>query len=397
MFISRDLSNLILSGVKNRPVVILTGTRQAGKTTLLQHLFHNWRFVTLDLPSEAEEAEKDPTSFLKRHSTPLIIDEIQYAPALFRNIKLFVDKNRTVNGQYILTGSQKFQLMESVSESLAGRAEILELEPLSYLEVARVNSRITVEELLLRGGYPELHANPEISSERFYRSYIASYLERDVRAITNVSNLRDFERFMRACALRSGQLLNKAELARDVGISPSTANEWLGVLEASGQIHLLEPWFSNKTKSLVKSPKLYLSDTGILLTLLNIWDINSLVRSPMIGAIWETFVFSELRRILKNSTGAAQIFFWNNRRKEVDFVIDTGGFLSLFEAKWSEHPELSDSNTLRSLIKSIGSQNIQSAQIVCRTPNIYPLADGIVACPVSELSFRLKFRLNKEN
>ena len=254
MWITRAVESRLQRSAKTRPVIVLTGARQTGKTSTLLRLFPNYAFVSLDLPTEAEQAEKEPERFLQRHPPPVIIDEVQYAPGLFRHLKVAVDANRTRNGQFLLTGSQKFTLMKNVSESLAGRADIVELETLSFAEIREALPKTGLEAAIVRGGFPELYANPDIDSVAFYNSYLATYLERDVRALTNVGNLRDFERFLRACALRSANLLNKADLARDVGISPSTANQWLSMLEASGQAVLLEPWFSNRTKSIVKSP-----------------------------------------------------------------------------------------------------------------------------------------------
>ena len=204
--------------------------------------------MSLDLPNQAEQAEKEPGTFLQRHPPPVLIDEVQYAPGLFRHLKVAVDAHRTRNGQFLLTGSQKFALKKNVSESLAGRADIVELETLSFAEILAALPQTGVETAIVRGGFPELYANLDIDPIAFYNSYLATYLERDVRSLTNVGSLRDFERFLRACALRSANLLNKADLARDVGIAPSTANHWLSMLEASGQIVLLEPWFSNRTK-----------------------------------------------------------------------------------------------------------------------------------------------------
>src|SRR5437763_3733687 len=241
---------------RTRPVMVLTGARQTGKTSTLLRLFPNHAFVSLDLPTEAEQAEKEPDNFLRRHPAPAIIDEVQYAPGLFRHLKVAVDASRASNGQFLLTGSQKFTLMKSVSESLAGRADILELETLSLAEIRAARPQTKLEAAIVRGGFPELHANPDIDHTTFYNSYLATYLQRDVRSLANVGNLRDFERFLRACALRSANLLNKADLARDVGIAPSTANHWLSTLEASGQVVLLEPWFSNRDRSDRKSTRL---------------------------------------------------------------------------------------------------------------------------------------------
>src|SRR5215471_18965798 len=248
-------------------------------------LFPQHAFVSLNLPTEAEQAEKEPHDFLRRHPAPVIIDEVQYAPGLFRHLKATVDANRTCNGQFLLTGSQKFTLMRSVSESLAGRADIVELETLSLAEIRSTLPGIALETAIARGGFPELHANPDIDSVSFYNSYLATYLERDVRSLANVGSLRDFERFLRACALRSANLLNKADLARDVGIAPSTANHWLSALQASGQVVLLEPWFSNRAKSIIKTAKLYLADTGLLCAFLNVRSVEWTARALLPSSV----------------------------------------------------------------------------------------------------------------
>jgi predicted AAA+ superfamily ATPase len=366
-------------------VVVLTGARQTGKTSTFRRLFPNHEFVSLDLPTEAEQAEKEPQSFLRRHSPPVIIDEVQYAPGLFRYLKVAVDASRTRNGQFLLTGSQKFTLMKSVSESLAGRADIAELETLSLAEIRAALPQTVLENAIVRGGFPELQANPDIDGMAFYNSYLATYLERDVRSLANVGSLRDFERFLRACALRSANLLNKADLARDVGIAPSTANHWLSALEASGQIVLLEPWFSNRTKSIVKSPKLYLADTGLLCALLNIRSEEALRQAPGAGAVWETFVFAQLRERERRAGRMGGLFFWRDRTREVDFVVDIGGRLELFEAKWTEVPTASDAVNLDFVRNVVGKSRIASGAIVCRTSNSFPLADGLRALPVTEL------------
>lgn len=242
-----------------------------------------------------------------------------------------------------------------------------------------------IETAIARGGFPELYANPDLDPVAFYNSYLATYLERDVRSLTNVGSLRDFERFLRACALRSANLLNKADLARDVGIAPSTANHWLSMLEASGQIVLLEPWFSNRTKSIVKSPKLYLADTGLLCALLNIRSEEALRQSPAVGAVWETFVFTQLRDRDRRGGRIESLFFWRDRTREVDFVVDTGGRLELFEAKWTELPDVGDTVNLDFVRNVVGKSRAAAAAVVCRTPNSFPLPNGSRAIPVTEL------------
>jgi predicted AAA+ superfamily ATPase len=385
MWITRDIERRVLKSAKTRPVLVLTGARQTGKTSTLRRLFPRHDFVSLDLPTEAEQAEKEPAAFLTRHPGPAIIDEVQYAPTLFRHLKVVVDAQRGKNGQFLLTGSQKFTLMRGVSESLAGRADIIELETLSLAEIRSAWPAITIDQAIVRGGFPELHSNPEIDPVAYYNSYIATYLERDIRSLANVGSLRDFERFLRACALRSANLLNKADLARDVGISPSTANQWLSMLEASGQVVLLEPWFSNRTKSIIKSPKLYMSDTGLLCALLNIRSEDALAFSPAAGAVWETFVFAQLRHRERRAGRSKSLFFWRDRTREVDFVVDTGGKVELYEAKWSELPSSNDAVNLRFLREIFGKSSLSTAALICRARNRYPLGDALHALPVDDI------------
>jgi uncharacterized protein len=385
MWISRAIEARLQQSARTRPAIVLTGARQTGKTSTLRRLFPEHSFVSLDLPTEAEQAEKEPRNFLARYPAPVIIDEVQYAPGLFRHLKAEIDANRTRNGQFLLTGSQKFTLMKNVSESLAGRADIAELETLSLAEILSALPETEVETAIVRGGFPELYANPDIDLVPYYNSYLATYLERDVRSLANVGSLRDFERFVRACAIRSANLLNKADLARDVGISPSTANHWLSMLEASGQVVLLEPWFSNRTKSIVKSPKLYFADTGLLCALINIRSVDALRQSPAVGAVWETFVFAQLRDRERRAGRAKSLYFWRDRTREVDFVIDAGGRLELFEAKWTELPGIKDAVNLEFARNAAGESQVSSGAVVSRTPNSFQLPNGFRAVRVTEL------------
>jgi uncharacterized protein len=379
MWIPRYQEEHLRRSVRTRPVVVLTGARQTGKTSTLRRLFPDFHFVSLDLPTEAEQAEKEPEVFLQRHAPPAIIDEVQYAPGLLRHLKAAIDSHRNRYGQYLLTGSQKLTLMKGVSESLAGRADVVELETLSLAEIMASLPATDLQNAIVRGGFPEVHANPDIDHAAFYNSYLATYLERDVRSLANVGSLRDFERFLRACALRSANLLNKADLARDIGIAPSTANQWLSTLHASGQIFFLEPWFSNRTKSIVKSPKLYLADTGLLCALLNIHTEEEMRRSPWVGAIWETFVFAQLRHRERRSAHTGSLFFWRDRTREVDFVVDSGGLIELFEAKWTELPSESDGVNLSFMNNVVSGRRIANRAIVCRAPHSHLISKNLRA------------------
>jgi predicted AAA+ superfamily ATPase len=370
---------------KQRPALVLTGARQTGKTSLARQVFPGHGYVSLDLPSEAEQADRDPTAFLRRHPLPLIIDEVQYAPGLFRHLKSVIDADRKSNGRLILTGSQRFNLMRNVSDSLAGRVAIVELEGLALAELMDSGrAPASPVELAVRGGMPELWENPDLDAAEFHHSYVATYLERDLRMLLDVGSLRDFERFLRACALRSAQVLNKAELARDVGISPSTAGAWLSALEASNQVRLLEPWFSNRTKSLVKSPKLYLCDSGLLCYLIGVRSGQDLFDSPLAGAVWETFVCSELRKKVRWE-GRGELFYWRDRTKEADFLIHRAGRFDLLDAKWSEHPDAREAAVLGKVAAELPSGSVKRKALVSRARNAYPLGDSVEVVPVEEV------------
>ena len=376
MWIDRQIEPLLLQRAATRPVVVLTGARQTGKTSLMRRLFPDQGFVTHDQPSEADQAERAPATFLARHPPPVVIDEVQYAPGLFRHLKAAVDRERGRYGAFLLTGSQPLGLMKSVSDSLAGRAAVIALEPLSFAEARTAHRGLTIEEFVVRGGFPELYENLEIESEGFYRSYVATYLERDLRQFLQVANLRDFERFLRAAALRTAQLLNRADLARDAGIAGSTAGGWLSALEASHQLMLLEPWFANRTKALVKRPKLYVRDPGLAAFLCGVQTVDGLRASPLAGPLWETFVCAEIRRAQSNRRGGWNFHFWGDRAREADFLLHRAGIFHLADAKWTEHPNARDAGPLRAIARALPVGAVRSLSIFCRAPNPYPLDDA---------------------
>ncbi len=387
MWIPRRIEPLLRERVATRPVVLLTGARQTGKTSLVRRLFPDHDFVTLDLPSEAEQAERDPASFLARRPPPLIVDEVQYAPGLFRHLKVAVDRDRSSCGRFILTGSQPLRLMASGADALAGRVDIVELEPLSFAEAKAARPELTPEDFLVRGGFPELHANPRIESRGFLQSYVATYLERDLRQLLRVARLRDHERFLRALALRSAQLLNRADLARDVGISGSTAGAWLSVLEASHQTALLEPWFGNPTSSLVKRAKIFLRDAGLTAFLCGIHTVDALTASPLAGALWETLVCSEIRRGQLNRSGGWNLHFYRDRAGEADFLVHQAGRFHLGDAKWTELPGPRDARALRKVAARLPEGSVASQTLFCRAPNAFPIDEHVAVVPLGEIAF----------
>ena len=394
MFIKRDISNKISELLLHFPVVIITGARQTGKTTLLKNMFPNFEYISLDLPSEAEAAEKNPAEFFNQHKSPLIIDEVQYAPEVFRYIKYLVDNQADSNGLFILSGSQSFSLMNYVSDSLAGRAAILNLENLSFSEIQQFNPNI--EDVLIKGGSPRLWNDQKFPFTDYYHDYLATYIERDVRQVINVTNLRNFERFIRLCALRNAQVVNKNDLARDVGVSANTINEWLSVLQASNQIMLLEPYFENMGNRIIKSPKIYFADSGFLAYLLNI-NHRNIFSSPMLGMLWECYVFSELRKYLDLLSPNSNIYFYRDRIGiEVDFVIINSSEVYLLECKWTELPDHQDCNNIKRVKKYFSNKkpfpfNVTQEAVVCRTRNTYPISETCFAIN----GFNLKDSLNK--
>jgi uncharacterized protein len=394
MWYEREISEKILATAASFPAVVVTGARQTGKTSLLKRLFPQYNYVSLDVPSRAAQAEESPELFLRNYPPPLVVDEVQYAPKLFRHLKVAIDENRMLKGQFILTGSQKFTLMREVSDSLAGRCAVFDFETLSTSEIMAPSSKKfdteQIVQILVRGGFPELWQDKTIDQIKFFESYLATYLERDLRQLINVVNLRDFERFIRACAARSGQLLDKASLARDVGISSTTCNDWISVLQASNQIALLEPWFGNFSKRLIKSPKLYMCDTGMLCFLLNL-SPSSVAESPFVGAIWETLVFSELRKLCAFSPKAHSIWMYRDAQQaEIDFLVQSEGKTHAIECKWSEIPSLKDLSAITDLqtyLSKKPSTALGTIQgyLLCRTPEVHPFPNGMKALPLTDL------------
>jgi hypothetical protein len=272
----------------------------------------------------------------------VIIDEVQYAPTLLRHVKADIDLHREETGRFLITGSQNFSLMEGVTESLAGRSSVLTLYSLSAREYetwsGKTLDRSALVEWMLKGGYPELHSRG-LDAERFFGDYLATYLERDVRSILGVRSLRDFDRFMRLCAARTGQLVSYSALASDLGVSPNTVKSWLSVLEASRIVFLLEPYFENLGKRIVKTPKLYFLDTGLCSYLLGARTPDDLLRSPMLGAIFETHVLGQIVRHFANRGRRREIYFYRDHHgHEVDFLIPAAGRFALIECKWAESP-----------------------------------------------------------
>ncbi len=335
MWIKRDLSQKVLKKIRTRPVVLLTGARQTGKSSLLKELFPETQYITFDHLNQIEAAKDSPNYFLNQFINPVILDEIQYVPELFRELKIFIDNDRHNYGKWILTGSQRFELMENVSESLAGRIGLINLETLSANEL-RSSNHLNLKDHLWKGGYPEIWSHPDIDVHDFFESYIRTYIERDLKQLIEVRNLNDFRRLIKTLAVRTGQLINYQDISNNIGVSAVTVKKWVHALEMSGLIILLPPYFSNIGKRLVKSPKMYFSDHGLACHLLGVNTADDWHNHPQRGNLWENFVLMELIKTNMLIPGQEIFFYRDQNGVEIDFIIEVGEKLHFVEAKASE-------------------------------------------------------------
>jgi hypothetical protein len=316
---------------KHFPVVFLTGPRQSGKTTLAREMFANMPYVLLELPDQQRLAREDPRSFLMKYPAGAILDEVQNVPELFSYLQGIVDEDREV--RFVLTGSQNFLLNEKITQSLAGRAGIVTLLPLSLQELSDKIPGTQFEEWIVRGFYPELF-NRNVPSGLFYPGYVQTYLERDVRSLQNVGNLSQFSLFLRLCAGRAGQIINLSALSAEAGVSVNTCKAWLSVLEASYIVFRLQPHYRNYNKRLVKSPKLYFNDTGLVCHLLGIERPAQLATHYALGALFENFVVAECYKQRLARGKQAGLYFWKDSKGiEVDLLVEDGDDLRAYEIK----------------------------------------------------------------
>jgi len=331
--IKRQLSQKLQQVASQFPVVAIMGPRQSGKTTLVRHVFSDRRYISLEDLELRAFAQNDPKGFLQSYDGEVIFDEVQRVPELFSYIQTIVDERRQP-GQFILTGSQNFLLHEKISQSLAGRVALLNLLPLSLAELKNVSSALqNLEAVLFKGFYPRLY-DTKIEPGDWYPSYLQTYVERDLRQMKNISNLSTFQRFLKLCAARTGQLLNLSSLANDCGISANTVGAWLSILEASYIIFLLKPHYQNFNKRLVKSPKLYFYDAGLACSLLGIENAKQLATHYLKGGLFETFVIAELIKHRLNHGLTPNCYFWRDKLgHEIDCIIELADRLMPVEIK----------------------------------------------------------------
>ena len=402
MYIVRHIEKIIEKSFSAFPAVLITGPRQVGKSTLLLNRFKNIPNITLDNPLQLLSLRQDPVEFFKLHGSPLILDEVQRAPECFSVLKYLIDSDRHA-GMYILTGSQKYALMKGVSESLAGRIGIIDMLGLSdreiyedpfdlpflptseYLRERHPKMATSIQNLwerIHRGSMPELYSNANMDWEQYYAAYVDTYIERDVKQLGSVGDTLAFIQFMTALASRTGELLNAASLARDVGVDSKTVKRWLSILQASNIIYLLQPFSLNINKRIIKTPKVYFTDTGLVCYLCRWLTPQTLANGAMAGSIYETFIVSEILKSYYNAGKEPDLYFFRNTDgQEVDLLFYRDGTLYPIEIKKTSSPNPKDARHFRALSTFFPSLKVSEGGIICNAEDLLPLGQNLKIIP----------------
>lgn len=389
-YIHRQIEPMIQKLAQSFPSLAVSGPRQSGKSTLLTHTLKDHRYITLDDPLTRERAASDPRFFLDSIDGPVIIDEIQLAPHLLSYIKMRIDKNRDKKGMYVFTGSQQFSMIKDLGDSLAGRIALLDLLPFSAAEKKKSLGKESVLDAFihaaLTGSYPELVVDGNIDVHTWYGSYVRTYLERDIRSIYNIGNLRDFQRFMQLLAGRCSQLLNLSEFAKDIGVSVPTVKNWLSVLEASRMIYLLPPYYNNLGKRITKAPKIYFTDIGIVCYLTGIRDKAHLLQGPMAGALFENYCMQETIKVFFNHGRQPQLYYLRTSNDlEVDLLIEVSARTVLpVEFKSSKTPSPRMGANIERFRKLFSNIEIEKGLLVTMSERTEPLTAELTALSVDD-------------
>ena len=415
--IKRNIEEIVERRAKNNKAILLTGPRQVGKSTLFKHLFKNINQVTFDDDLLLAQAEEDVGLFLLNNPTPLAIDEVQKCPTIFNRLKIVLDDTENY-GNFFLTGSQKLQLMENVSESLAGRISVIELEGLSLREIHNIDFnehfvpttdyfskrekclkpyRSNIWGIIHRGSYPELYANQDKEWTDFYQSYVKTYIERDVNKLIKAKNHMTFVKFMTSVAARTGQVVNYANIASELGVSEVTVKEWISILEKSGIIYILKPYTPNVLNRAIKTPKLYFRDTGLCCYLTRWLTVDTLKNGAMAGAMFETFVINEILKSYSNEgiEYDFNVYYYNGKDKkkikengeeveldgEIDLIIQEDGILYPVEIKMTASPKATMASAF-DVLDGVPDKKRGMGTIICLYDKKLYLRDNLVALPI---------------
>ena len=405
MYLHRSIEYILQKSIRQTKVILITGARQTGKTTVIKNTFPEFNYITLDDENMLMLAKQDPSLFFKDQDFPLIIDEVQYAEELFRTIKLLVDRN-TEKGQMILTGSQTHKLMEAASSMLVGRMSVLEMSPLSMREIFKVDFNLPfipkkdyikerkkhlnkyddLWKKIHRGSMPEL-LDEERDWEWFYRDYVRTYLERDIRRVINLKDELKFRSFLVSLAARSGQIVVYEDIASDVGVDIKTVQNWLSIVETSGIVKLIHTYKKNIIKRMIKSPKLFFMDTGLMCYLVGWKTYEQAKNGAMSGSIFETFVVSEIIKSYLNAGRDIRdtIFYYRDKdKKEIDLLILEDGIIHPIEIKLSANVKKEMIKNF-SVLKNNKEITLGEGAVVCLSENIVPISEDVEALPIDYL------------
>lgn len=410
--IERTIYNYVKKAIKNSPVTLITGARQVGKSTLCKFLVRdfNFNYVSLDNLRERESAIKDPELFLKIHKWPLIIDEVQYAPKLFEVIEQIVNdeyfKNDKNDGMFVLTGSEAYNLMEGVTQSLAGRVALVNMSPLSFSEISQVeekpfivnfedsivrthNHKITrtkLYETIVKGFFPKLYNNDDLDEESYYSNYVDTYINRDVTQIIKISDNMKFQNFMQVLASFTGEELVYDTLSKAVGVTINTIKSWISLLVSADIIYLLEPYNETSVlKRIVKRPKIYFTDTGLACYLARLNSPQLIEKSYFNGRFVETYIVNEIRKSYLNNGIKPNFYYYrDNNQNEIDLMILYKGELTLIECKSGVSYKMSDVKTFK-IIEQFTKYKIGGKCIICNTDNVYTIGDDVFVLPISSI------------